>query len=865
MFFVPLSNHYEFFSFNAIKHAEKFIFRWDMKINLFSGQNADKKIYEYIQEETVDAVVLDYILPQHKPNQWENSLYDYKRDIPNTHGDNVGNSLYECIKDIVAFHNSYGGYIVFGIDHYNINPIYGCDGKSKQFSLEKLNEKLHKYTGHKITCKLHIFNIQDKDIYLLLIPKRSETQTPIRLIKGSPMENGAQLFEASFIPVRIDDSCKKNVETAEDIQFLCSRRIFLSGKTNSIIDHNIPFIDKSYTKFFGRLNYFFELWSWFSNNKSGLRVLNAFGGMGKTSLAYEFCEQVLSVNPVNLDKIVWLTAKKQNFVTYDNSFQSLSRTDFSNVKSFLCALASHVGIPENKVNDIEIIDFLIDEIIDALKEFHLLIIIDDVDSLEKNEQLELNDIIKNLVSKSNNKSKALITSRLTLGNAPSQLISLEGLDSKDFKNYAEYIFAEYNIPFTSVPINRLHKISGGAPIFVSSILRLTRNMSINDAIEEYKGKSGEAVREFAFRREIESLTSIQIKIMFVICCLSSTTQVEIQNILDITHAEFLKDADELGSYNFLVKDGDPASGWKFSAPRQVALMLPVLKEKIINPERIEKACIASRRNIKRVPDRIASQLSAISALWQSGSNTEALTIALDAKETFPKNPDVMSFLGNAYLKIDKPDGKKSESSFRKAFELGGRRADLLDNWVLAKTLIKDWSGIIDLQSKFAPPEWKGQSVTSLVIAYKEIATQHAKKTDFLKVESYIKHALNEIKNAIIEKRALDRVSELRDECRELARAYIQTNKILYLDTNNFLKVFEAVLFVISCHITETWIIRDGIDAIYKWKENSSDKEFKFQKQRILEELVKIFARLTPTFSNRPELMQELQKCISCMK
>lgn len=717
---------------------------------------------------------------------------------------------------------------------------------------------------------MNIFNIENKNIYLLLIPKREETQAPVRFIKASPAENGKQLFEAGFIPVRIDDSCKKNIENSEDIQFLCSRRIFSLEKINNIIDHNIPFIDKTYTKFFGRSNYFFELWSWFSNNKSSLRVLNAFGGMGKTSLAYEFCEQILSVCPANLDKIVWLTAKKQNFVTYDDSFQSLSRTDFSNVRNFLCILASHVGIPENEIEDIEILDYLIDSIIESLKEFHLLIIIDDMDSLEKDEQLELNDIIKNLVNKSNNKSKALITSRLTLGNAPSQLISLEGLDLKEFKSYAEYIFKQYNanfnnIPFNKVPINQLHKISGGAPIFVSSILRLARNMSISDAIEEYKGKSGEAVREFAFRREIESLTSIQIKIMFVICSLSSTTQIEIQNILDITQAEFLKDADELGSYNFLVKDGDPASGWKFSAPHQVALMLPVLREKILNPERIEKACIASRRNIKRVPDRIASQLSAISTLWQSESNQEALTVALDAKESFPKNPDVMLFLGNAYLKIDRPDAKKSESSFRKAFELGGRRADLLDNWVIAKTLIKDWAGIIDLKTKFAPPEWKGQSVASLVRANKEIAIQHAKKTDYIKVSDYIKFALNEVKHAIIEKRALDRLSELRDECRELARAYIQANKILYLDTNNFLKIFDAVLFVISCHITETWIIRDGIDAIYKWKESSSDKEFKHHKQNIHDDLVKIFQRLTPTFANRPELMQELQKCIACVK
>jgi len=836
-----------------------------MKEKLFSGQSADKKIYEYIQEETVDEVVLSYVLPNETPNQWENSLYDYKRDIPNSHGNTTDSSLYECLKDVIAFHNSYGGYIIFGVDHYSQIPIYGCNNVNSSFSLEKFNEKITKYTGKKIICKLNVFSVQNNVVALLLVPKRPENIPPVSFIRGSPAESGKQLFEAGFTPVRMDDSCKRDATSSEDIQFLCSCRDFLSARSKVYIDNNIPFIDKTYTKFFGRASIFYDLWSWFSKRKAGTKLLNAFGGMGKTSLAYEFCEQLLAVGPPSLDKIIWLTAKKQNFDTHSDSFRPLSRTDFSNVNDFLLILASHVGIPDQEAQDIEVVDFLIEAITLSLREFNILVVIDDIDSLEKSEQLELNRIITNIVNISNNNSKALITSRLTLGTAPSQLISLGGLDQKEFKSYAQYLFKESGIEIINIPIKHLHEISGGAPIFISSILRLTRNMSISDAIEAYKGKSGEAVREFAFRREIEALTSIQLKIMFVICYLSSTTQVEIQNILDITYTEFVKDADELSSYSLLVKNGDPASGWNFSAPHQVALMLPVLREKIINPNRIENACVASRRHFKVAPDQVASLLGAITSLWQKNATSEALSIALDAKEAFPKNSDVSFFLGKAYLKITTPDARKAESSFRRASELGGRRADLLENWVRAKSFIKDWPGIIDLRQKFSAPDWKGQTVVSLVIAHKEIATQHAKKESIALVVKYLKDGLEEIKQSFIEKRTMDRIPELRVECREISRAYVQANKILYNDSGNFLEIYESVLFVTTCHITETWIILEGLYAIYKWKESASAKEIKDNKGVIADRLREVFEKISPTFKNRPELMQEMQRCIAQLK
>lgn len=94
-----------------------------------TGLAAEEKLHRYALDMCLDTDVLDYLLPNGRPHAYETSLWDYKRHLPNLSGrgedldQQTALEIAEIVKDVVAFHNSYGGYIVAGIDQYADEPV----------------------------------------------------------------------------------------------------------------------------------------------------------------------------------------------------------------------------------------------------------------------------------------------------------------------------------------------------------------------------------------------------------------------------------------------------------------------------------------------------------------------------------------------------------------------------------------------------------------------------------------------------------------------------------------------------------------------------------------------------------------------
>jgi predicted HTH transcriptional regulator len=110
-----------------------------------TGLDAERTLHAYVLDLYLDAKVVDYLLPRGIPQEYETSLWDYKRHLPNTSGrgdptsiQSAGIQIAELAKDVVAFHNSYGGYIIAGIDQYADSPVVGCSNLSAEgFAVEK--------------------------------------------------------------------------------------------------------------------------------------------------------------------------------------------------------------------------------------------------------------------------------------------------------------------------------------------------------------------------------------------------------------------------------------------------------------------------------------------------------------------------------------------------------------------------------------------------------------------------------------------------------------------------------------------------------------------------------------------------------
>ena len=172
----------------------------------------ERELFEFVEEGRLDQAVLDLVLPNERPREYETVLWDYKRKLPNTSGKYIEGGdepneeeVCQIIKDVVSFYNSYGGYIVGGIDEFKDSPLRGCENSRRfAFRIDKLNERLESYTRAKIQCRFEKFNLgpnADTCVGLLYVPRRSSSLPVARFVKGSPEKTGKQIFKNPIIPL----------------------------------------------------------------------------------------------------------------------------------------------------------------------------------------------------------------------------------------------------------------------------------------------------------------------------------------------------------------------------------------------------------------------------------------------------------------------------------------------------------------------------------------------------------------------------------------------------------------------------------------------------------------------------------------
>jgi hypothetical protein len=121
-----------------------------------STQALLEELRTLVDELAVTEEVVAAILPNGKPHEFESALWDYKEELPilpvqptEEHQRQYRAKIGDIIKDVVAFHNCYGGYIVFGVADKGSDRIRGCD---TQLDCGDFNRRLESYTGFNIEC-----------------------------------------------------------------------------------------------------------------------------------------------------------------------------------------------------------------------------------------------------------------------------------------------------------------------------------------------------------------------------------------------------------------------------------------------------------------------------------------------------------------------------------------------------------------------------------------------------------------------------------------------------------------------------------------------------------------------------------------
>ncbi|QUS38635.1 ATP-binding protein [Tardiphaga alba] len=296
----------------------------------------------------------------------------------------------ELMHDIAALYNAFGGYLVIAFKEENADHFKRLWNKD---DFDKLTDRYFKtyIPIAPLLCDRTIGGDKAK-LLLLHVAKRS-IGPPIAYKRNSAARSDQSLvFRLDDIPLRYGSSTLVINQRHDLLVFAFGDRKAdigeMPGPLNEV-DNNLPARDPNLIEFIGRREYLVQLWNWLADTRNPVKILTALGGTGKTAIAYEFCEQVVKTRSEAFAKVIWLTAKSQTYAAILQKYVSTTRTDFTDIDTFLDAFLSEIGCLTSDFEQFENLEDKLDFAKELIKDVPVLLVIDDLDSLDPDKQIEL--------------------------------------------------------------------------------------------------------------------------------------------------------------------------------------------------------------------------------------------------------------------------------------------------------------------------------------------------------------------------------------------------------------------------------------------------------------------------------------------
>lgn len=216
----------------------------------FAAAETREKIGAFVRRGEVSRKVVDVLLQQGKMVPQETELWDYKRDLPDL---DDSSQAAELVKDIVAFANSLGGYLLFGVAP-NANEGDGLEPTGiieRAFDSERLRNVVRNYVGELVQTAYSPIALSEAPavrLGLLHVAPRSLGLPPLKFQRNGPeLSRGKHVFKSGDVYFRFGDECRP-AKDPQDWQFLYKEReVLLDGRdplqrnrVQSSLHHNLP-------------------------------------------------------------------------------------------------------------------------------------------------------------------------------------------------------------------------------------------------------------------------------------------------------------------------------------------------------------------------------------------------------------------------------------------------------------------------------------------------------------------------------------------------------------------------------------------------------------------------------------------------
>ncbi len=452
-------------------------------------------------------------------------------------------------------------------------------------------------------------------------------------------------------------------------------------------------------KFVGREKELSILRTWLLDRRSPVKMISGIGGLGKTSVAYRFCEELASSGAGEFEYVAWVSAKRTTYAALRGAMVKTTRHDFSTVEELLqrliWILAGQSSVDED-ADEEEYADILVD----ALTYSPSFIVVDDLDSLSPDEQRKCATVLQEVgfrtVDREHAGSKFLLTSRLDQGLSPTSVVKISGLDEEAFNLHIRNLCEQFDLEKFKPRLSRqIYSASSGSPLFASAIVRMASlGEKPKEICERWSSHDGEDVREFAFKRELDRLTNASAAVLFAVVKLGEVTSEELLEVVEATKRSLFDCINELQSFHLLGKKENAQGDFIFSTSKELVASAGILKRKLgERANEIERRCAIMRKSEGEQAREIGRTIRSIIRCLDEGETGKALLFAKDLVQRNPRNGDAWCMLARTYLSVKPSKYAEADDACTNALNTSCTRSELFEYVVAAKTGVGDWQGL----------------------------------------------------------------------------------------------------------------------------------------------------------------------------
>jgi len=389
----------------------------------------------------------------------------------------------------------------------------------------------------------------------------------------------------------------------------------------------------------------------------------------------------------------------------------MPETHFGCFRTMLIALGKNVGYLDSELNEAS--DAELSQMIrSGVSTYATLFVLDDVDSLEPNDQRRTLEFAQQAGSE---RVRFLLTTRSNASYSSNAAITLKGMEGDEYVDLVGILSTRYVVTLPKNGVDLLADATKGSPLLTDSILRVVRRgNNLRRAIDEWKGHSGEDARNAVLGREIEHLSRPAMRVLLCLAFMGECSKSELMSASGLLEIGLEDALDELQSLFIVNAPKIIQSEPRFDVGVSTALLVVSKRSELAGDH------VALERKIRDARSKVKARTSqdhnkdvaiAISqALALRNRDLPAARKTIDAALKTQKNhPDLLLFKARMIFETD-PDGfGEARKLFAQAYQKGARKRVLFDLWYQCERDASFGPGVIEVAIN-ALKEFPGEDV-----------------------------------------------------------------------------------------------------------------------------------------------------------